>query len=88
MNAPKMVTLTLYEHRAEAASILVSLDGDEKATKWLPKSQIEIAPERVDAPPQRGQKLTLTRIMVRLPDWLARTKGLVAAAADGQGRLL
>lgn len=88
MTPTKFVTLTLYEHRSEAASILVSLDGDEKATRWLPKSQIEVSPERVDAPPKRGQKLSLTRIMVRVPEWLARSKGLVAASDDGQGRLL
>ena len=84
----KTRTLTLFLHREESASILVSLTGRESDTKWLPRSQIEIAPERVEAPATREQRLTLTRIMVVVPEWMAKAKGLVAESDRNQGRLL
>jgi len=81
-------TLTLFLHREETASVLVSLTGRNSDSKWLPRSQIEIAPERVDAPATKERKLSMPMIMVTLPDWLAKSKGLIADAAAGQGRLL
>ena len=88
MTAPTPQTFTLFLHRDEAAAVLVSLDGEQKAAVWLPKSQIAIAPERVEAPADRNRRLLLTRIMVTVPAWLARDKGLSAQSAPGQGQLL
>lgn len=88
MTAAVSQTFTLFLHREEPASVLVSLDGEQKGAVWLPKSQIVIAPERVETPADRNRRQTLTRIMVSVPCWLARQKGLQAQAAAGQGRLL
>lgn len=69
-------SLTLHLHREEDLSILVSTDGVAAHAVFLPRSKITIAPERVGA-----------RVLVTVPDWLVKEKGLLAHAGEGQGRL-
>jgi hypothetical protein len=67
---------TVHLHRDEPLSFLVSLDGVEGHGAWLPKSQIMYEPLGL------GGKLS-----IEVPDWLAREKGLVAAANADQPSL-
>jgi hypothetical protein len=68
--------MTLHLHREEDMSILVSTDGVAAHAVFLPRSKIEIAPERQGA-----------RVMVSVPEWLVKEKGLLAQAGAGQGSL-
>ena len=77
MSPPDKITLTLHLEREERESILVRRPQSEAAPIWLPISKIEVAPERTS-----GRLL-----MVTLPLWLAKDKGLVAVADPNQGRL-
>lgn len=79
MNPPDLNakrSMTLHLHREEAMAILVSTDGVAAHAVFLPRSKIEIAPERVGA-----------RVMVSVPEWLVNEKGLLAQAGAGQGSL-
>lgn len=73
---PPARTFTFHLHRENDLSIFVSLDGVEAHAVWLPRSRVEIAPERVGA-----------HIMVTVPAWLVKEKGLLATAGTGQGSL-
>lgn len=77
MTPAKTLTLPLILHVETRAAIMVSQDGDQRLGVWLPLSSVRVEPSEID----RG-------VMVTLPDWLAREKGLLTVAAEGQGRLL
>lgn len=57
-------------HAETKLAILVSDDGDERRAVWLPKSQVEIAPN-----PATGGSRAI--VLVTLPIWLAENKGLL-----------
>lgn len=87
MNTPK-VALSLLLHRETASAVLVSLE-DDSGTAWLPRSAIEIAPERSVAGPNRNRRQALARLLITMPRKLAQDKGLLAnPSLAGQGRLL
>lgn len=88
MSALPKVSLTVLEHRSTPGAVLVSLEDDAR-TVWLPRSSIEIAPERSVAAPNRHRRVAMARLLITLTRKLALEKGLLPdAGASGQGRLL
>ncbi len=65
-----LTDLLLHQHAETKLAILVSDDGNEKSAVWLPKSQIEIAPN----PAAGGSKAI---VLVTAPEWLLTSKGLL-----------
>lgn len=64
-----LTDIMLHQHAETKLAILVSDDGVEKNAVWLPKSQIEIAPN----PATGGSKAI---VLVTAPQWLLESKGL------------
>lgn len=60
-----VVDVTVQLHHETEKAILVSDDGDRDKAVWLPRSQIEIEEKRGGV------------VVVTLPTWLAKDKGLV-----------
>lgn len=60
----EMIELSVVFHRETLMGVQVSDDGTNEHAVWLPKSQIEYM--------LRGKSMMLT-----LPEWLARDKGLI-----------
>ena len=58
----------MHLHVETENAILVSHDGDKDKAVWLPKSQVEFATS------VRGFSQV---VIVTLPEWLAKEKGLV-----------
>lgn len=65
-----LTDILVTKHAETKLAILVSDDGVEKNAIWLPKSQIEIAPN-----PATGGSRAI--VLVTLPEWLALTKNLI-----------
>ena len=65
-----LVDILCHQHAESKLAILVSDDGNEKNAVWIPKSQVEIAPN-----PAVGGSRAI--VLVTLPAWLAESKGLV-----------
>lgn len=64
----ELVDVTMFLHRETARAIYVSDDAGAEHGVWLPKSQCEF--ERL------GGNMDDT-VLVTLPIWLAREKGLI-----------
>lgn len=64
-----------YSQRA----FLVSIDGNEARSVWLPKSQITIEHQsaKVNGRLRSGQIVEMNTAKVTLPLWLAKEKGLI-----------
>jgi hypothetical protein len=56
-----------FQHHETKAAILFSINDEETDASWLPKSQIDVYP---DGKHERA-------VIVRMPNWLAREKGLI-----------
>lgn len=64
----RLCDLTLYFRRETAAAICISKTDEFNSPQiWLPKSQIEYEFDRGSS----------TIVIVTLPEWLAREKGLI-----------
>jgi len=70
MGNSDLTDLMLQVHAETKLAILVSDDGKESSAVWLPKSQIEIAPN----PAVGGSK---NIVLVTGPEWLFTSKGLL-----------
>jgi hypothetical protein len=60
----EVIDITVQLHHRTEKAVLVSDTGDEEKAVWLPLSQIEI------------DHITPTTMVVTLPVWLAKDKGL------------
>lgn len=71
--------LVLHYDNPARAAILVSETGDESSAVWLAKSQIVINGDGKPVPAIKkdGQRATLPVIKVSVPEWLAKSKGLI-----------
>lgn len=67
---PELTDVLLHQHAETKLAILVSDDGDERHGVWLPKSQVEIAPN-----PATGGSRAI--VLVTAPEWLLLDKGLL-----------
>ncbi len=65
-----LVDILCHQHAETKLAILVSDDGNEKRAVWLPKSQVEIAPN-----PATGGSRAI--VLVTAPEWLLTSKGLL-----------
>lgn len=61
-----LVDLEVHLHHQTDKAWKVSLDGDDKNAKWVPKSQCQME----DSDDGGSKKLSL-------PEWLAQDKGLI-----------
>lgn len=61
-----LIDVACFRHAETDKAILISEDGVKEHAVWLPKSQIEIATDRLTS-----------AIMVTMPEWLAIDKSLV-----------
>lgn len=66
MRDNEQVWMTLHEHYRTTKAILVSHDNEEDNAVWLPFSQIDVEEE-----------LAESIIVIRMPEWLVRDKGLI-----------
>ncbi len=60
-----LIDVTMQLHHETAKAVLVSDDGDRDHAVWIPKSHCEIE--------DKGQGV----VIVTLPEWIAREKGLI-----------
>jgi hypothetical protein len=63
----KLIDITGVVHHETERAILFSDDGQGPSAKWLPKSQVEQAPNALNA----------GLVDVTMPEWLAKDKGFV-----------
>lgn len=66
MTKSELIDLSMVMHAETEKAIRVSDDGDTTKAVWLPKSQVEVLPNSQDG-----------TIIVTLPQWLAKDKGLI-----------
>ena len=73
------IDLEMGLHYDTGKAVQVSDTGEEARAVWLPKSQIEIdsTGKKVPAVKKDGQHSILPVVSIRLPEWLAKEKGLV-----------
>lgn len=76
MSAPNSITLPMTLHSEDGAGFRVSVDGDERTSVVLPKSQVTL---------EVGMGRT---VRVTMPKWLAADRNLTTAADDRQGSFL
>lgn len=63
--AQRITDITVALHHETDKAVLVSNDGDREKAIWLPKSQIEVEHKQGNV------------VVVTLPEWLAKDKGLI-----------
>jgi hypothetical protein len=62
-----LIDLEVYIHHETDESVLVSLDGESKKARWIPKSIIEIEPT-----------VKMTKVVtMTIPQWKAEKEGLI-----------
>ena len=73
------IDLEMVLHYDTGKAVQVSDTGEEKRAVWLPSSQIQINRNGRDVPAVKndGQHTILPVVMVTLPEWLAKSKGLI-----------
>ena len=73
------IDLEMVLHYDTGKAVQVSDTGEEKRAVWLPSSQIQINRNGRDVPAVKndGQHTILPVVMVTLPEWLAKDKGLI-----------
>lgn len=73
------IELEMVLHYDTGKAIQVSDTGEEARSVWLPKSQIEIdsTGKKVPSIKKDGQHVILPVVSIRLPEWLAKNKGLI-----------
>lgn len=71
--------LVLHYDNSARGAILVSETGEESSAVWLAKSQIQVnrSGKKVPAVKRDGQREVLPVITVSIPEWLAKSKGLI-----------
>lgn len=71
--------ITLALHHDTGRAVLVSSDGEESKAVWIPHSKIEVVKKESTLPGVRknGQMVRLACVVVTMPEWLAREKGLL-----------
>lgn len=76
---PEPVDLTLAVHAGTFRAILVSDTGEASRAAWLPRSKIEIehTGKLTQGTRSDGQIVDLAVIEARVPEWLAKDKGLI-----------
>jgi hypothetical protein len=60
------IDLTLFRHYETARAVLVSDDGDEETSVWLPLSKITVAEVKAE-----------NVFIYSVPEWLAKKAGLI-----------
>lgn len=75
----KTIDLEMVLHYDTGKAVQVSDTGEESHAVWLPKSQIEIDSTGKSIPSVKrdGQHSVLPVVSIRLPEWLAKDKGLI-----------
>ena len=79
--ASDLVDLTMCMHaeskrgQKDQGAIRVSSDGDDAKAQWLPKSQCEFSLTGRRQRSKQGSGVEI--VIVTLPEWLAREKGLL-----------
>ena len=73
------IDLEMVLHYDTGKAVQVSDTGEEKRAVWLPSSQIQINRNGRDVPAVKndGQHTILPVVMVTMPEWLAKSKGLI-----------
>lgn len=73
------IDLEMVLHYDTGKAVQVSDTGEESRAVWLPKSQIEIdsTGKNIPAIKKDGQHSVLPIVSIRLPEWLAKDKGLI-----------
>ncbi len=77
--ASELVDLSLALHHRTEKAILVSVDGDESKSQWLPKSRCEyvIKDSYLQGRKRNGDSIGLPFVVVTLPEALAVEKKLI-----------
>jgi hypothetical protein len=76
--ASDLKDLTLKQHAKTAAGVLVSDGSANKKPQWLPLSQVEIEDTgRIERVWNDDRRNHAPIVIVTLPEWLAREKGLI-----------
>lgn len=77
MSKSDLVDLTLALHAETDKAVLVSETGDEKKSKWIPKSQCEV--EQTGKYCQQNGQIGNRKypvVIVTMPEWMAINKEL------------
>lgn len=61
-----LIDIMVEKHAETDKAVLVSDDGDNEKAVWIPKSQCEIVPSKING-----------IFEITLPEWLAKDKGLI-----------
>lgn len=69
---PGWLDVAMIRHRATERAVLVSPDGNTRRAVWLPLSQVEVTCRETDELQMTGG----VPVIVTMPDWLARERGL------------
>ena len=62
---PEGIEIDMHLHAETDLAVRVSDDGEDKHAVWVPRSQVEIEPKKG------------SRVVVKMPVWLAEREGLV-----------
>lgn len=75
----KLHDLTMALHYGTGRAVLVSETGDEAKAVWIPKSQVEVLDTGMttDVIKTSGEVVAVPLVVLTLPEWLAKEKGLI-----------